>query len=364
MTLSHIEATAASSPGRSGNPGDILRQAREERGWQVAEVAAKLNLTAQSLAQLEAGEFDRLPGHTFARGYMRAYAKLLGLDQAELVEAFDRYTGTNASGSTVHSLGYVPEPLRLSRTVLRLVSAVLLLLLLLLGYFWWQERPERLASLGVFGLKHIEVESADGTTELHPLDELEDQAVVAGLQGGEAPRAEETAPAPAVGLPLDAGEEPAQPAGEAAAESQAASSEAAPVAVQPAQEAVKTPAPALAEAPQAVTPPAPAAAEAPSAAVPAAEPAVAPAPQVAAGEGLISASFSADCWVQVTDGNGRVLLSTVKRAGDSLQVAGKAPLELRLGNARGARDVHFNGAPVEHLKNMTASGTARINLGQ
>jgi cytoskeleton protein RodZ len=355
MTLSHIEATAASSSGRSGNPGDTLRQAREERGWQVAEVAAKLNLTAQSLAQLEAGEFDRLPGHTFARGYVRAYAKLLGLDQAELVEAFDRYTGTNASGSTVHSLGYVPEPLRLSRTVLRLVSAVLLLLLLLLGYFWWQERPERLASLGVFGLKHIEVESADGTTELHPLDELEDQAVVAGLQGGEAPLAEESAPAPAVGLPLDAGEEPAQPASEAAAEPQAAPSEAAPVAAQPVQEAgVTPPAPAVAEAPSAAAP----------AAAPAAESAVVPVPQVAAGEGLISASFSADCWVQVTDGNGRVLLSTVKQAGDSLQVSGKAPLELRLGNARGARDVLFNGAPVEHLKNMTASGTARINLGQ
>lgn len=361
MSMSHSEAVAAQA---RANPGETLRLAREKKGWQVAEVAAQLNLSPQSLAQLEAGEFDRLPGHTFARGYVRAYAKLLGLDQPTLVEAFDRYTGTDASGSTVQSLGRIPEPLRLSRTVLRLVSVVLLLLLLVLGYFWWQERPERLADLGVFGLKHIEVESADGTTELHPLDEPEDQAVAEALQGSE--------PAPVVIAPDEAGHLPA-----AATADEAAPADAAPADAVPTTAATPVPAPsgetgsAPAAAPAVAAPAAPQAAvpaePAPAPATPAAEAAPAasePAPAVRAGEGLVQASFSADCWVQVTDANGRVLVSTVKRAGDSLQVAGKAPLELRLGNARGTRDVRFNGATVEHLKNMTASGTARINLGQ
>ncbi|CAD5375554.1 Cytoskeleton protein RodZ [Pseudomonas sp. OF001] len=361
MTMSHIEAVGASS---RSNPGEILRQAREEKGWQLAEVAAQLNLTAHSLAQLEAGEFDRLPGHTFARGYVRAYAKLLGLDQAELVGIFDHYTGTDATGSTVHSLGHVPEPLRLSRTVLRLASAVLLLLLLVLGYFWWQERPERLADLGALGLKHIEVESADGTTELHPLDEPEDQAVAEALQGEPtlAPIPAEAGgdPAPAdPAVPAPAGEAPAALTTTApvpAAASASAAQDAAPVVAQtPIAAAASAPAaPALPAAQPAVAP----AAEAPTAAEPAA-----PAPQVAAGEGLVQLSFSADCWTQVTDANGRVLVSTVKRAGDSLQLAGKAPLELRLGNARVAQ-VRYNGEPVEHRKNMTASGTARIKLGQ
>ena len=67
------------------NPGDSLRQARELKGWSVAEVAAQLNLTPQRLAQLEAGALDKLPGTTFARGYIRAYAKLLEMDQNRLV---------------------------------------------------------------------------------------------------------------------------------------------------------------------------------------------------------------------------------------------------------------------------------------
>lgn len=364
MSMSHSEAVAAQP---RGNPGETLRLAREKKGWQVAEVASQLNLSPQSLVQLEAGEFERLPGNTFARGYVRAYAKLLGLDQPTLVEAFDRYTGTDATGSTVQSLGRIPEPLRLSRTVLRLVSAVLLLLLLLLGYFWWQERPERLTDLGAFGLKHIEVESADGTTEVHPLDEPEDQAVAEALQGGEQTPVE-LAPAEAGQLQADG--EAAAPSAEAAPIT-AAPETAAPLAlpgssVPPTASAA---APAANAAVPSIAPAEPVAPVAPVAAVaPAAEaaPVVAPnepAPAVREGEGLVQVSFSADCWTQVSDAHGRVLVSTVKHAGESLQIAGKAPLELRLGNARVAQ-VRYNGEAVEHRKNMTASGTARVTLGQ
>lgn len=365
MTMSHPEGPSGQP---AGNPGALLRQAREARGWALAEVAAQLNLTAQSLGHLEAGQFERLPGLTFARGYVRAYAKLLGLEPSELVSAFDRFTGSDAAaGRQVQSLGRVAEPLRLSRTLLRGVSALLLILLLALAWFWWQERPERLADLGVFGLKHIEVERADGTTLIQPLDEPEDQAVAAALQDPLAapaateqqatpagatpePALDEVAPAATVPTPLDDAVPEAQP-----------SAAAVPAAV-PASSAAASTAPVSAEptSPSAV----PASAAAVVAAPVTAEPAPAETPSVAAGEGLVQASFSADCWTQVTDANGRVLLSVVKRAGESLQVSGKAPLELRLGNARGTREVRFNGESVEHLKNMTASGTVRLNLGQ
>lgn len=358
MTMSHTEAVAAQP---RSNPGETLRLAREEKGWQVAEVASQLNLAPHSLVQLEAGEFERLPGHTFARGYVRAYAKLLGLDQAALVAQFDHYTGTDASGSTVHSLGHVPEPLRLSRTVLRLASAVLLILLLALAWFWWQERPERLADLGAFGLKHIEVESADGTTEIHPLDEPEDQAVAEALQPDQQAPVEI---APSVtGQPQDAASvavaDPAAvpapaPAAELAAEQPAAAATAPAV---PPAEAAPSP---LANVPVVpaplAEPAAPVAEVAPAAPAPAAEPV-----SVAAGEGLVQVNFSDDCWTQVTDANGRVLVSTVKRKGETLQVAGKAPLEVRLGFARGAQ-LSYNGAPVNLRVN--SGGTARVTLGQ
>ncbi|WP_152974730.1 RodZ domain-containing protein, partial [Pseudomonas paraeruginosa] len=91
------------------------------------------------------------------------------------------------------------------------------------------------------------------------------------------------------------------------------------------------------------------------------EPAVAP---VVAGEGqgVVKVQFVADCWTQVTDANGKVLVSALKRKGDSLELAGKAPLELRLGFARGAQ-VSYNGQPVD-VTPFVRGETARLKVGQ
>ena len=164
------------------NPGETLRKARESKNLAQVDVAQQLNLTLRALTQVEAGAFDKLPGHTFARGYIRAYAKLLELDQDRLVADFDAYTGTDSAGSSVHALGRIEEPKHLAQSLLRFVSVGLLLALLAVSFFWWQEQSTRDDSEAAVSraLEHVEVESADGTTEIHPLDEPEDQAVADG----------------------------------------------------------------------------------------------------------------------------------------------------------------------------------------
>ncbi|MBF8161647.1 helix-turn-helix domain-containing protein [Pseudomonas mendocina] len=325
MKAAHSEAVTQPMP---SNPGESLRQAREIKGWSVAEVAMQLNLTPQRLAQIEAGAFDKLPGTTFARGYIRAYAKLLELDQNRLVLEFDQFTGTDATGSNVHSLGRIEEPVRYSQSILRLVSFLLLLALIGAGFLWWQEQGRSVTSLADLGLEHVEVEGADGTTQVHSLAEPEDQAVVAA-QGNES--------ASPLLLPIEPGEAP-----EAVTETQ-----------QPAAEGTAAaPTPAPSAAPEATQPDT---AAAPAAPEPAAPVAVAP------GQGALSVQFTADCWTQVTDADGKVLLSALKRSGERIELTGKAPMELRLGFARGAQ-VRFNGENVDVAPYMTGE-TARLKLG-
>ncbi len=332
MKAAHPEVVAANRV----NPGDTLRQARESNGWSLAEVALKLNLTTTSLGNLEAGAFDKLPGHTFARGYIRAYAKLLGIDQAVLVQEFDQFTGTDSQGSNVHGLGRIEEPVRVSHTILRIVSLLLLIAVIGGGFVWWQDQTsQRTKDLTSNAMEHVEVESADGTTQIHPLDEPEDQAVAEGQAAPEAPvTAEQPAPevAPAATAAVPA---PVTPAA-------AAHTPAAPVA-------------------QAHTPAAPV--QAPAPAAPAA-PAISPptTPALIAGDGRVQITFVADCWTQVTDGNGKVLFSGLKRKGDTLDQGGKPPLTLRLGFARGAQ-VAYNGQPVD-VAPFTTGETARLKLGQ
>ncbi|MCV9919040.1 DUF4115 domain-containing protein [Pseudomonas sp. BT-42-2] len=347
MKAAHPEVAAASRQ----HPGEILRQARENRDWSQAEVARKLNLTLSSLNNLESGAFDKLPGHTFARGYIRAYAKLMDMDQAPLVAAFDQITGTHAQGSQVHALGRIEEPVRLSHNILRGVSLLLLVAVVGGGFFWWQDQTSlRGKDLAKIALEHVEVESADGTTQIHPLDEPEDQAVSEGQQPQTEPLALEQAPAGETSG--SANEEATAPATPAATASTPA----------PAAPAAAAQAPAAAAAPVAPVAPVPpvAAAATPPASVPAsaAEPA-APAP---AGSAKVAIQFTADCWTQVSDGNGKVLFSAIKRKGDSLELTGKPPFAVRLGFARGAQ-VSYNGQAVD-VAPFTSGETARLKLGQ
>lgn len=361
MKTSHPETPATVS---RVNPGETLRLAREQKGWSLGEVARQLNLTEYALRQLEAGAFDQLPGHTFARGYIRAYAKLLGLDQSLLVAEFDQYTGTDAKGSDVHSLGRIEEPVRLSQNILRVVSFLILVALIGAGFFWWQEQSQRRAGeAGNAGIEHVEVESADGTTQIHPLDEPEDQAVVEA----------ENEATPLGGLPLE-GVPPTDASG-------VTPSVVTPSVVTPNTSAptpstsgavsstptpgTSTPTPAPVPTPQATAP----IAQAPASPAPGATPTPAPQPEavpapaeLAAGQGRVDIRFTSDCWTQVTDASGKVLFSGLKRAGDTVQVAGKAPLELRLGYARGAQ-VSYNGQAVD-LAATTHGETARLKLGQ
>jgi cytoskeleton protein RodZ len=350
MKAAHPEVVAANRV----NPGETLRQARESNGWSLAEVALKLNLTVNSLSNLEAGAFDKLPGHTFARGYIRAYAKLLGMDQTVLVQQFDQSTGTDSQGSNVHSLGRIEEPVRVSHTILRIVSLLLLIAVIGGGFVWWQDQTSsRTKDVTSLAPEHVEVEGADGTTQIHPLDEPEDQAVAEGQAEGTTalalPQAETSAEAPAAA-------EAAAPTAPAPTPAAPAHSNA-PVVAAPAHStapAVTTPLSPAPTAPVVSTPPA-------SASV---TPTIPPPAAVApvAGQGQVQLQFTADCWTQVTDGTGKVLLSGLKRKGENVSVSGKPPFSVRLGFARGAQ-VSYNGQVVD-VAPFTSGETARLKLGQ
>ncbi|KAE9638676.1 RodZ family helix-turn-helix domain-containing protein [Pseudomonas sp. PB106] len=336
MKAAHPEVVAANRV----NPGETLRQARESNGWSLAEVALKLNLTVTSLSNLEAGAFDKLPGHTFARGYIRAYAKLLGMDQTVLVQQFDQSTGTDSQGSNVHALGRIEEPVRVSHTILRIVSLLLLIAVIGGGFVWWQDQTSlRTKDLTSLAPEHVEVEGADGTTQIHPIDEPEDQAV------------EENQADNSTTLAL--------PQSETTAESTGA--EGAAPAITPTAPAATPTAPVHTPAPVVATPATPApTVTAPV--VPAAPAATAEAAAPVAGEGQVQLQFSADCWAQVTDGRGKVIFSGLKHKGDSVSVSGKPPLNVRLGVARAAQ-VSYNGQPVD-IAPFTSGETARLKLGQ
>lgn len=72
-------------------PGEILKSAREAKGLTVEEMSAISNLTKQVIRGIEANEYDDLAGLSFVRGYLKLYAKKLGVDETTVLEPFDAW---------------------------------------------------------------------------------------------------------------------------------------------------------------------------------------------------------------------------------------------------------------------------------
>lgn len=66
--------------------GDRLRAAREEQRLDLAHVAAETRIPQRHLESIEAGAFDDLPSRTYAIGFARTYARIVGFDEKEIAD--------------------------------------------------------------------------------------------------------------------------------------------------------------------------------------------------------------------------------------------------------------------------------------
>ena len=84
--------------------------------------------------------------------------------------------------------------------------------------------------------------------------------------------------------------------------------------------------------------------------------------ELAAGMGVAQLSFANDCWIRIVDANGKEISSGLKRAGESMSVTGKTPLDVRLGYAKGV-SITYNGEVVD-FSSAVRGATARFKLGE
>ena len=70
--------------------GAMLREARDDSGLTVLDVAQRLFLTEHYVQALEANDYDKLPGEVYVKGYIKSYARLLRLDAKRVMDAYRR----------------------------------------------------------------------------------------------------------------------------------------------------------------------------------------------------------------------------------------------------------------------------------
>lgn len=71
-------------------PGKRLSEARDEKGMSVADVAQALHMSTAYVKALEADDYERLPEPAFVKGYLRNYARLVGLPGDDIANMFSQ----------------------------------------------------------------------------------------------------------------------------------------------------------------------------------------------------------------------------------------------------------------------------------
>ena len=262
--------------------GRQLREAREAKGLSQAEIAAKLKLSTHQVQALEADDWSHLPWNTIIRGFVRNYARVLGLDTVDLMASLDGLQMPQNReieipvGTRVPLLfeGHVER-----RDYFRVISGVVLLILALLAYFYFPQEW-RESTLAAMQSLSQSFENTSGHVESPVSRPQTSEAAV-------------VPPAPAI--------------------------------VSPVEVAVAVPTP-----PQVTVPEAQPDSPAPIALAP--TPPVVSATKSVVKEGL-KFGFTEPSWVEVRDRNGDIIFSQLNPAGSQSEVTGKPPFTLVIGNA-------------------------------
>ena len=117
-------------------PGERCRKAREAMGWTTAEAAKRMHLSQTYLLALEADDYERLPEATFVKGYLKNYARLLGLPADEVSNTFQQMINEDAFNKPLELPSMPRKPALLARPW---VWLVLLLMVIVAGLLAWPE---------------------------------------------------------------------------------------------------------------------------------------------------------------------------------------------------------------------------------
>ena len=364
-----------------------LQRARLEKNLSQLQVAEKLFLTTQIIEHLDDGAYHLIQKRAFIRGYIRAYARVVGLDGGALVAAYDAEVGTEEPSSQEPTILMNAEDPSLTKNPVFRAGALGLAALVVVIIFVWaimsgesDHPPPPSARLAAAGASASATQSSPNP-ELAPFERVGDDSRAVGRN--EAPsklNALDSSPEDSI---ADASKDDALDAGARSLNSESLVS----AASDNVRSAIETPSQSQS---QVMTNASQSRAEAASEERPleiSAEAAPLRSalgatesdqmPQVfravtdsgrfiqviVDGADAVQITTEESCWVEVADAEGRLLYGDLNQAGDELEVIGTAPFQVLLGKAS-ASTLRFNGQVIDLEPHTTREYTARLTLGE
>jgi len=289
-----------------GSFGERMQREREMRGITLEEISESTKITSRCLQALEEEEFDKLPGGIFNKGFVRAYAHYLGIDEDQAVADFVVASG----GEKEQPLPDPPEPRAVTlgqraegHPNWRAIALLVVLLVTVVAVLW---------KLGPSAVR----------------------LVAAAWTARSNPEAAATSPAPAIVTPQSTPEVVATPPPPPPAATKKSVAKAKSVAVAASSPATAPPAP-----------PAPAAAPSPP-------------PQARSSDFVVQIRATEDAWVQIV-ADGKLFREGVMVPPAEKRVRAAKQVVIKTGNGAGV-EVSFNGQPLPPLGEENQMATVTL----
>jgi cytoskeleton protein RodZ len=169
----------------SGTFGERLKRERELREVSLKEVTAGTRIGPRFLEALENEEWEKLPGGVFNRGFVRAIARYLGLDEENLLAEYDMARGEQSMPAPQPYENQLPRPpiwLPILAVVAMLAVVVGLIAGGIYGWRWYSARRAAKHSSSS-ALLPAQMESKTGSViATSPIDPIDDSAAILPLE--------------------------------------------------------------------------------------------------------------------------------------------------------------------------------------
>lgn len=111
--------------------GEKLRQAREERGITLSEVADQTRISPLYIESIENDDYRSLPGGIFNKGFVKSFAKYVGVDEQEALQSYAELAGSQVTQVVDEPKTYRPEVLTDDRNVSSSLPTVIIAVVIL-----------------------------------------------------------------------------------------------------------------------------------------------------------------------------------------------------------------------------------------
>ncbi len=347
-------------------PGDRLQAARIQQGLSLDDVAGRMHLNASILKAIEKNEFEEITAPIFVKGYLRAYARIVSLDEDDMIDQYiDFYSEEDppitSTSNTASELSAADPRFKWTTYIVVIIIGVAL------TTWWWnlEQNDEAPISLDSQSSSVAEPAKSDADVVSSEIEAVSEAAVEtgetdetgeAGDPSVESATATEVKPAtttaeqesPAVEIEVVEVEAVEVEVAEGeVAEGEAAESEAAEGQVEAveivevAESEVVAAASGSLETEQGTR-------NAPTRIAP-------------VGSDKLKIIVHADTWADIKDATSYQLVYDLLRADKSVELMGQAPFTVFLGNGHGV-EIIFNGEEIQVAPRIRDDNTARLKI--